>query len=415
MTTADVAVDRVREAILGSYEAALSAVAPERTTATALGRLSVPGPVTVIAIGKAAAAMARGAVAVLERAPAEVLIVSDHVEPVPDGARLLVGSHPFPDDRSVVAGRAALYASRTADPDGTVVFLLSGGGSSLAEVPPIGLTVADVARTAQLAMDAGMPITALNAVRRQLSSIKNGQLLAATAAKRAITLAVSDVGNAPSSVIASGPTITDGSAPADAIAALEDHGLLGEVPVAVVDYLRSAAAAGEADIDHHVQVIADGRLAAEAAVDHLGEMSHPARLIGQDLEGYAIASARSLCSALSSTIAVVSGETTMRVTGTGRGGRNQSAALAAAVVLDDGGPAVFAALASDGIDGPTDAAGAIVDHRTVGAIRRAGLDPRRHLGDDDAYPALAAADALVVTGPSGTNVGDLWFGWRDSG
>ncbi|MBT8198428.1 MAG: DUF4147 domain-containing protein, partial [Acidimicrobiia bacterium] len=230
-----------------------------------------------------------------------------------------------------------------------------------------------------------------------------------------VTLTISDVAGAPPSAIASGPTMPEGSSPADALGVLRDHDLLDAVPEAVVAHLEAAQPAAIGDIDHHSEVVADGHLAASAAVRRLGELDIPARAVTEDLRGFAIASATSMCESLSGTVAVLTGETTMNVTGDGRGGRNQSAALAGAIALDGGEPAVFAALATDGIDGPTDAAGAIVTHRTAEIIRSGGLDPRRSLGDDDAYPALAAADALVITGPSGTNVSDLWMGWRQDG
>lgn len=406
--------EQIRAAFLGAYRAALEAVEPEAVTRTALETLRLPGPVTVIAIGKAAPAMARGAAMALPEPAADILVISDHTELLPVGARLILGSHPAPDEQSVTAGRAALYAARSSDPDGSIVVLVSGGGSALAEVPAAGLTIEDVAGTAGLAMAAGMPIDALNTVRRHLSEIKDGRLLAAARAGHAVTLTISDVAGAPPSAIASGPTMPEGSSPADALGVLREYDLLDAVPEAVVAHLEAAQPAAGRNIDHHSEVVADGHLAATAAVRRLGELDIPARAVTEDLRGFAIASATAMCESLSGTVAVVTGETTMTVTGDGRGGRNQSAALAGALALDGGDPAVFAALATDGIDGPTDAAGAIVNHRTAETIRSVGLDPRRSLGDDDAYPALTAADALVITGPSGTNVSDLWMGWRQT-
>ncbi|MBT8212107.1 MAG: DUF4147 domain-containing protein [Acidimicrobiia bacterium] len=400
--------------MLSAYRSALEAVDPEVVTRTALDALHLPSPIHVIAIGKAAAAMARGASTALPELPEDILVISDRTSDVPMGARLVLGSHPSPDERSEVAGRAALYAARTSDPEGSIVFLVSGGGSSIAEVPAPGLTVADLAETARVAMAAGMPIDELNTVRRHLSFIKNGRLATAARSHRLVTIAISDVVDAPPSAIASGPTLDDGSTAADALGHLGEHDLLDSVPTAVVEHLENAQPQRPLDADHDVEVVADGHRAASAAVRRLDELGIPARAITEDLTGFAIASARSMCGSLSKTVAVVTGETTMQISGEGRGGRNQSAALAAASALDGGPPAVFAALATDGIDGPTDAAGAIVDHNTASRIRDAGMDPQKHLGQDDAYPALASSDDLVITGPSGTNVSDLWMGWRET-
>ncbi|NNF70529.1 MAG: DUF4147 domain-containing protein, partial [Acidimicrobiia bacterium] len=197
--------EQIRSAFLGAYRAALEAVEPEAVTRSALETLRLPGPVTVIAIGKAAPAMARGAAMALPEPAADILVISDHTELLPVGARLILGSHPAPDAESVTAGRAALYAARSSDPDGSIVVLVSGGGSALAEVPAAGLTIEDVAATARLAMAAGMPIEALNTVRRHLSEIKDGRLLAAARSGHAVTLTISDVAGAPPSAIASGP------------------------------------------------------------------------------------------------------------------------------------------------------------------------------------------------------------------
>jgi hydroxypyruvate reductase len=163
-------------------------------------------------------------------------------------------------------------------------------------------------------------------------------------------------------------------------------------------------------VEHSADVVADCRLAASAAARHLG-----ARVWTTSLRGEASVRAREMLAACESgEVLVASGETTVTVSGAGVGGRNQEAALAAAIAIN-GTDALFAALGTDGIDGPTDAAGAAVDGGSAARMHAAGLDPSRELEDNNSHPALAASGDLVVTGPSGTNVGDLWFACRSEG
>lgn len=387
----------MRDEILSAYRAALAAVDPERATRSALERRRLrPGGLWVAALGKAAPAMTRGAVDAAGDRFRQALVVSDHREQVPTGCSLLIGSHPRPDGRSLTAGRALVSFVAAVPAGDTLLVLISGGGSALAEVPAPGLGVEALADLIDDLMAAGTPIDELNVVRRHLSQLKNGGLGAAAPAAHLMTLLVSDVIDAPASTIASGPTLPDHTGPGDAADIVRRR--LGR------DLPEVAFAVAAEHPDHSWEVVADCRIAAAAAAASIG-----GRIWTAALRGEARNSALEMIEACEpGEVLVAAGETTVTVTGSGTGGRNQEAALAAAIEIT-GTDSGFAALGTDGVDGPTDAAGAIVDGSSTTRMIAAGVDPERCLVDNDSNRALAASGDLVITGPSGTNIGDVWF------
>ena len=407
-----------RRIILDILGAALEAVDPGRAVAGRLrladGRLlvdgdglAVPGRVDILAIGKAAPAMARAAAAVLGPHTARVLVISDHPEDVPAGGRLIVADHPYPGDRSLAAGEAALAFAADVAPSDRLLVLVSGGGSALVERPADDLTLHDLAATHRALMDRGVPIHDLNLVRRHLSRVKNGGIARAHG-RPLVTLLISDVVDGPASDIASGPTLADGTTPADALAVVERSE--AAVPEEVVAYLASAPPPEPVDPGPW-RVVADGTRAAEAAAARARELELEATVATTSLRGEARVEGPRVCRDPAPGVTVFAGETTVHVVGDGVGGRNQEAALAAAVELE-GSSTIFAAFGTDGVDGPTDAAGAIVDGATVARGRDAGLDPLRCLARNDSHRFLRASGDLLVTGPTGTNVGDLWLVWH---
>lgn len=387
--------------------AALAAVDPEVAVARALRREGTSDrPTTIVAVGKAAPAMARGAAKVLGSRIVGGIIVSNHVEAVPDSLDLVVTSHPTPDESSLAAGRRMLDLVGGVPDTDELLFLVSGGGSALAEVPAPGLDLADLVETSAVLVRAGIPIQELNLVRTHLSAIKGGRL-AAAAAGPAMTILLSDVPATAPYLIASGPTLACPTSPGDALATLRRRGLTDLLPRRVIEVL--AADVATPVVGGHYVVAADGSMAAQAAVEAAAERGILASFSPIDLVGDASGMAtRALAAATAGEITVFSGETTVDVRGTGRGGRNQEAALAVALE-EEGQSTMFAALGTDGVDGPTDAAGGLVDGATAARIRRGGIDPQAALAANDSYPALEAADALIRCGPTGTNVADLWI------
>jgi glycerate 2-kinase len=376
-----------------------------------------------IAAGKAAAPMAKAASSVLENRLRSGLIVA----PAADAFgtfESIAGGHPVPDEGSERAGRRALQIAESLEPGETLLVLLSGGGSALMAVPAEGISLEDKRRTTERLLRAGADIHALNTVRKHLSAIKGGWL-ASRASGAVRTYAISDVVGDDVSVIASGPTVPDESTFADARRLLDAHGGAASYPEAVIAHLdrgvrhevpetpkpvyprlvrsdvhvigsRGAAMFGAAAkataLGYHVIRIEEAVVgeARDAAVAHVRALMASAR-----------DRARPLC-------IVSSGETTVRVTGRGKGGRNQEFALAAAALLaETETPAALASVGTDGIDGPTDAAGAVADSTTLARAGERGLTPDPFLADNNAYAFFEALGDLIHTGPTGTNVGDL--------
>jgi glycerate-2-kinase len=400
--------EQARQVISDAFDAALAAVDPRTAVRKALGgradQLGVDG-VGVVAIGKAAAPMVWGAHDALGESMVSGIAIGPEPAEPPSRIAWHTGSHPVPDERSEAAGRAVIEYLESADV-GFVLFLISGGGSALAEVPPPGASIGELADIQRRLMGSGTPIEQLNLARRSLSLLKNGRLLDHTSAPH-LTLVVSDVGGAGPEVIASGPTMGTPTSAAAVEAILQHAGLtIGAALQAHLDALGNVRSNDEWD------VIADGWSAARAAAEVLGATGLAVSTPNRPFSGEARRVSAAIVRGATSGFTVAPGEATVTVIGDGVGGRNTEAAITVAIDIEGEDGVVFAALTTDGIDGPTDAAGAIVDGGSAERIRSAGLSPEAALMNNDSYPALDAAGDLVRTGPTGTNVADLWFVWR---
>lgn len=334
----------------------------------------------------------------------------------------LDAAHPLPDDRSLEAGRRALaIAAEAAAADDLLLVLLSGGGSSMLALPAPPLSLDDKRRTIACLLRAGIAITPLNVVRKHLSSIKGGRL--AAAAGRSLTLALSDVHEPEDdpATIASGPTSADTSSYADALAVVRP--LARELPPAVIAHLARGAA-GEVDdtptrgdprLRHAAYVVIGNRhtatagAAAEARRRGYDPLVVPGAVTGEarDAGRAFVESALARAGSRRGVCIIGSGETTVTVRGRGRGGRNQEFVLGAAAALEQAPGALLASVGTDGIDGPTDAAGGITSASTIARAAAAGIDLDAALADNDAYTALQRLGDLIVWGPTGTNVGDV--------
>ena len=337
---------------------------------------------------------------------------------------VIVGEHPQPGPGSERGGRRALAIAEAVPLDAELIVLVSGGASSLLAVPAAGLTLGDKRAATGTLLKEGADIYALNTVRKHLSLIKGGRLAAACRA-RSRTLVLSDVVGDDLSFVASGPTVGDPSTFADALRVLDAFGGRDAYPGAIVAHilagvdgqLPESPKPGDASLSRAETRLIGGRhdamrgAAAEAARRGYAVKVFDAPVVGEArnagpaLARQAIEAARTL---RRPACVIASGETTVRVKGTGTGGRNQEFALAAAEVIAGAGPqAIFASIGTDGIDGPTDAAGAIVDNSTVDRLNAAGKSLQAVLDDNDSYTCFDSLGDLVRTGPSGTNVGDL--------
>lgn len=404
-------VSKMRVVFTEAFRRGLSAVDPRLAVRAELESLPMEDPITLVAIGKAAPAMAEGAIDVLAARIVGGVVVSTgpSSQVGSPGIRQLQGGHPIPTAASLQAGLTVMAEAASAT--GTLLVLVSGGASALADVPLEGLPLADVASAYRLLLRAGVPIDRMNIVRRHLSALKNGGLSSATHA-RTVTLLIADVVGADPATIGSGPTLADSSTSADALAIVQDAGILEALPGSVVGALRSAGRPQPVSPSPHWAIVTDGAAAVRAASDYLRQSGFrtevdPIPLVGDSAEQ----GRRMAREAIPSTVTLRHGETVVRVVGESPGGRNQHAALAAALALE-GQVATFAAFATDGRDGLTDVAGAIVDGATCGRLRALGFDPGEILGQCRSHEALAASGDLIMTGPTGTNVADIWMSWR---
>ena len=409
------------------FHAGVAAVNPVTATASALGELDLSpqagGRTAVLAVGKAAFGMAEAAVRAFgdRLQPSGMLLVThdEAVGPARFGA--LRSGHPLPDARGFAAAREVERRAGALGADDLALVLISGGASALLPAPAPGIGLEEKLEVTRQLLRGGATIHELNAVRKHLSTTKGGGLLRQLRPARVITLALSDVIDDDASVIGSGPTAPDPSTFADAYAVLERCGVLRSCPASVRRRLEAGISGGLEEtpkpgdpvFDAAIYRIVGGNrtsVRAMAATCGAGVEIEPAPLEGEAREIGAALARRFAAAAPSAYVA--GGETTVTVRGGGSGGRNQELALALALEaargpLADRDDWVFLAAGTDGRDGPTDAAGGIVDASTVARIRRAGIDPRAALDDNDSYRALDAVGALLRTGATGTNVADV--------
>jgi glycerate 2-kinase len=433
-----------RRAMVQVLDAALDAVDPVAATRAVLARdgdsLTVAGQVydlkrydrvLVVGAGKAGAPMTQAVEAVLgDRIAGGLVVVKDGHGGPTQTVEIAEAGHPRPNAAGVAAGERIMALAQEAGEHDLVIALLSGGGSALLVAPAQGLTLDDLQALTDALLASGATINEVNCLRKHCESLKGGQLARLVAPATLITLALSDVIGSPLDVIASGPTVPDESTWEDAWAIVRRYELVDKLPKAVLQRLE-AGRAGEipdtpkandpAFADSRTLVVADNRVAAQAAAERARAVGYTPLLLTTYLEGeaaqvakVAVALGREVLAHGEPVVApaclILGGETTVTLgTNPGKGGRNQELALAAGVALAGEAGITVVSLATDGTDGPTDSAGGIGDGGTVARGRAAGLDAEDALRGHDAYPYLAATHDLLLTGPTQTNVNDLVF------
>jgi hydroxypyruvate reductase len=403
------------------FDAAIDAVSAARVMPRTLPAPQL-GEVALIAVGKAAAAMADVALDRI-KPPSAVLVVTRHGHATEklasrSGVELIEAGHPYPDAQSIRAADRALQIARGLEAQDHLFVLLSGGGSALLAAPAPGITLADKQATTRALLESGATIAEINCVRKHLSRIKGGRLALAAGPAHVTTLIISDVPGDDPSFVSSGPTVADHTTlemareillkygiptPTAVLAALEDPAnetppadslglagvetvIVGRARDALMMAGREAAAAGYAVMDLGDQLQAEAR--------HLGA-SHAALARRLSVDG----KPRAIISGGETTVAVHNPQ--------GKGGRNLEYLLGLAIALD-GAPGISAlACDTDGIDGTEDAAGAVVVEDTLERARKFGLDPAEHLSTNNAYSFFETLGDLVVTGPTRTNVNDF--------
>jgi hydroxypyruvate reductase len=407
-----------RQFLRALLDAAIDAALPAKVVPP---HLPAPpkGRTIVLGAGKASAAMAT-AVEDNWPGPLEGLVVTRYGHAV--GCRhieIVEAGHPFPDAEGERAARRILSLAAGAGADDLVLCLFSGGGSALLSLPADGLTLADKQAVNRALLASGADIGEINTVRKHLSAIKGGRLAAAASPAPVVTLAISDVPGDDPAVIASGPTVADASTFAEARAVLDRYGILP--PPAVARHLARAdddtPKPGDKRLAHcRTTIVAAPQASVEAAAALARAAGVAPVVLGDAIEGEAREVGRSMATEALATqngaggmpaVLISGGETTVTVTGQGRGGRNTEFLAGLALGLA-GAPGIHALAAdTDGIDGSDDNAGAIVTPDTLARARTMGLNPEALLAENDCYTLFAALGDLVVTGPTRTNVNDF--------
>ncbi|WP_438955994.1 glycerate kinase type-2 family protein [Cognatiyoonia sp.] len=389
-----------RQIVREIFERGVAAADPYQQTAAQIGVLSEV-PSQIIAVGKAALKMTEAALDAFPGVPALVVTNYENAKPL-DGATVLASGHPVPDENGLAAGQAVIAA--LSNSTGSVLALISGGGSALLPAPVEGISLAEKAAVNELLLSSGMDITEMNLVRQQLSQIKGGGMLRHAAPHRVTALILSDVIGDDISAIASGPTAPPLGDTAQVRALLQQNGFWDQLPEPVQAHLAQDSVVAELPEHANHLVGSNGQSVAAMAAADAGITTIPTAI-----EGDVADAARAICVACGHGTTVWGGETTVVLNGDGRGGRNQELALRIALEAKARGWTDWTCLqgGSDGRDGPTDAAGGIVDAGTLDRIAAAGGDIDALLTNNDSYKALEMAGDLLITDATGTNVADL--------
>lgn len=390
--------------------------------------LARAGQVVVVGCGKAAAPMAAAVEEIVGDRLGRGVVVTKygHVQPTRI-IRVREAGHPVPDEAGIAGARAILDHVRGLGPDDLVLVLISGGGSALTPAPVEGVSLAEKQALTQILLACGADIREMNAVRKHISRFKGGQLARAAQPARVMALILSDIVGDPLDAIASGPTVPDPTTYGDALGTLDRYRIRGLIPASIRSRLE-AGARGEAPETPKPEdplfarvccvIVGSNIQALEAARSEARALGLAPMILSSSIEGETREVARmhvALAREVRATgnpvkppaCLISGGETTVTLRGSGKGGRNQEFVLAAALDMAGLRDAVVLSAGTDGTDGPTDAAGAIADGETCARALAAGLDPRKALDANDAYPFFRKLGDLILTGPTKTNVMDV--------
>lgn len=395
---------------------ALAAVQPDSAVRRALEKHPIQGNCYIIAIGKAAYRMAEAATKMLQTKVKGGLILTKygHGGKAISPLRQIEAGHPIPDENSLLGAQLALDIVRNLTQADTVIFLVSGGGSALFELPLNNITLQDIATITKQLLACGSDIVEINTIRKHLSAVKGGRFALACAPAHIFTIVLSDILGDPLDSIASGPTYPDVHTCAEALTILQKYQI--SVPERVQQALQIETPKSlenvQTEITGNVRALCD---AAAHTAKMLGytplllttTLSCEAREAGSFLASIA-AEVQASSQPLRPPCALIAGgETIVHLRGNGTGGRNQELALAMGIAIEGMQNTLAFSLGSDGTDGPTNAAGGIVDGQFAIHCRKKGLDAYAFLQNNDSHTLLHQMDALLITGPTGTNVNDL--------
>ena len=376
-------------------------------------------------IGKASIGMARALAEIIGSHLTDGLVIAKHSPSfLQSPITILQGGHPIPDEHSLIAGNKAIEYVSALRPNNLLFCLISGGGSALMTAPVEGVSLEDMQALTSSVLASGARIDEINILRRHLDRVKGGRLVELANGATIASLILSDVIGNPLEAIASGPTAPDPTTKADAIGVIDKYGLREKIPGKILAGLEAASETpkpGDRQFDA-VQntIVGSNLLSAQAALAQATLEGFHSYLLRTDLQGEARDTALALSTILHQmgrrgdpvarpVCIVLGGETTVTLRGKGKGGRNTELALAAVSELADFPKVMLITLATDGEDGPTDAAGAIVTGDTFRRAAGLGLHGGEYLEQNDSYSFFSALDDLLKPGPTGTNVNDLVF------
>lgn len=411
-------IDRLKQAARRGFDAAVGRADPGNAVRAQLARTPLPRPdvggqTLIVALGKAAPAMLRALLAKIDGPSQAICITHKGNDERVEGVPTFYAGHPVPDEDGAAAAQVVISMLRNARAEDRVVALISGGGSALMPAPPEGVTLADKQRLNQLLLKSGLDINAMNLVRQQISQLKGGGFSCIAAPAPVTALILSDVVGDDLRAIASGPTVGPIGTRAEALALLHKARVADALPESIYHHL-STPEKPSTPVQATNHLIGGNWQSVEAAMQALLDgftcIADPAPLEG-DVNAAATKIYKAAKGAGDGPIALLwGGETTVRVTGSGMGGRNQELALRVAALADAdplGRPWVFLSGGTDGRDGPTDAAGAVVDQQSCARIQAKGTSPSQYLDRNDSNAALRLSGDLLITGATGTNVADI--------
>lgn len=400
-------------------EKSIAAVLPEAAVKKALTQKVFENDIVIVAIGKAAWNMAKAAKDTLGEKVNKGIIITKygHSKGKVESCEIVEAGHPVPDENSVLGTTKALELVSKLDSDTDILFLISGGGSALFEKPMEGVSLNDIRDITNQLLGCGADIVEINTIRKHLSAVKGGRFAQQCGDKNIYAIVLSDVVGDKLDTIASGPAFQDDSTSKEAFDIIFKYKIQINESVK-----RTLALETPKSIENcETVIIGNVKSLCEAAAINASDLGYAPLILTTSIDGEA-QEAGSFLAAIAREIKnnpnnsfvinppcaiIVGGETIVHLKGNGKGGRNQEVALSAAIGIEDLQNVVVFSVGSDGTDGPTDAAGGMVDGETVKRIRQCSILPEKYLEDNNSYNALKASGDLIITGATGTNVNDL--------
>lgn len=406
----------LRNNALDIIEYSIKSVLPDNAVKEAIRKRALPDKIALVAIGKAAWRMAKAAHDVLgDKIKTGVVITKYHHSQGKIGdLKIFEAGHPVPDKNTIKASRKALETVSRLSPEDTVLFLVSGGGSALFEVPQAGITLEDLTSITDQLLRSGADIVEINTIRKRLSAVKGGRFALLCKPAKVLALVLSDVLGDRLDSIASGPAYPDSTTSEDAIKIIQKYNI--QLRPGVLEILKKETPKFLDNVE--TEIIGSVSRVCKVAAKRAKMLGYEPMIFTTTLDCEAREAGGFIAAMVHEVVTndrplkkpcalIFGGETVVHVRGSGKGGRNQELALAAAAKLQGLKGVIIASVGTDGTDGPTDAAGGIVDGNTAQILKEKGINIEDILNNNDSYHALDAVGNLIKTGPTGTNVNDL--------